>query len=149
MGVARAETGSKTMDYLHNRPVEAQEQEVPAAKKLPFKLMFWRVLVEIARAKEKTDGGIILTEDTRAAEEVHTVVGQVVDIGELAFTARTSLGYNYSELAIKPKVGDYVMIPKYGSRDLRLKDGRTFKLLEDYEILAVASHPEELAGYVY
>lgn len=115
---------------------------------LPFKILFWRVLIKPIDPITQTKGGILLPEDIQEVQSATAMVGRIVDMGAFAFTARTSLGYNYADEPNKPKVGSWVVIPKYGSRDIKLRDGRSFKLVEDYEILAAASRPEELMNYV-
>lgn len=115
---------------------------------LPLKMAFWRVLIEIEEPPEKTEGGIFLPDEVRNAEAVMSCVGRIADMGPLAFTARTSLGYDYGAMHVRPQIGDFVLVPKYGSRDVRLKDGRSYKILEDHEVLAVVTEPEEVVAYV-
>lgn len=113
-----------------------------------MKVLFWRVLVELPAVEEKSKGGILLPTDVQDAVAATTMIGKVIDMGEFAFKARTSLGYDYASEPNKPKIGDWVVVPKYGSRDLNMADGRKCRLLEDYEILAVTNDPKELKNYV-
>ncbi len=113
-----------------------------------MKILFWRVLVEPVKPKDMSDGGIALPPEAIQAQEANTMVAKIVDMGSFAFTARTSLGYNYAEEPNKPKIGDYVVIPKYGSRDIQMSDKRKLRLVEDFEILAVTDNPKELLSYV-
>ena len=112
-----------------------------------MKMMFWRVLLAPATAEAVSKGGIVLPNEVLSAKNLMTQVCRVVDLGELAFTARTSLGYDYSTLKVRPKIGDWVLIPKYGAADVKI-GGVVHKIVEDFEIIATVENPGEVTSYV-
>lgn len=77
-----------------------------------------RVLVQIRLPKEKTAGGIILSDYSKDAEQDNTQVAKVIAVGPLAFKNRETLT-PWPEGAWA-KTGDFVFVPKYaGARWFR------------------------------
>lgn len=98
-----------------------------------------RVLVQIRRAKRKTKGGIILSDETRDTEQWNTQVAKVVVVGPLAFKNRTSMepwpeGNWVGE-------GDYVRAPKYGG-------DRWSVAYEDDEVVFALFNDMDLIGKI-
>lgn len=82
------------------------------------------VIVQIRRPKQKTKGGMILTDDQRSTEYYNTQVAKVIALGPLAFktVVRDIEEDTGREIdTVKDwvsgawfKVGDHVWVPKYG-----------------------------------
>ncbi len=85
-----------------------------------------RVLVESVEEKEQTKGGIIIPD---SAKEKPTE-GKVVALG----TGKTD--DNGKKVAFEVKVGDRVLVSKYGGTEVKL-DGKEYKLLNSDDILAI------------
>jgi co-chaperonin GroES (HSP10) len=106
-----------------------------------------RVLVQLQYVPEKTQGGIVLVEDSREFNREHSVVGVVHHMGELAYRNRDS-GARWREGCwVLP--GDVVMVPKYGGMRFNrtTEDGKTIKfvILQDHEIIsAITGQFEQL-----
>ncbi len=101
-----------------------------------------RILVQFQTVREKTQGGIVLVEETREVNRVTTQVGKVVAVGPIAYRHRES-GEQWPE-GTWAKVGDLVRIPKYvGTRIEReipgTKDKATFLLVDDHQVQSVIS----------
>lgn len=87
-----------------------------------------RVLVEQAEVKEEKRGGIIIP-DTAKEKPMEAVV---VALG----TGKTD--DNGKKIAFEVKVGDRVLISKYGGTEIKV-DGKEYKVLNADDILAVIS----------
>ena len=85
-----------------------------------------RVLVEPAEEKETQKGGIIIPD---SAKEKPTE-GIVRALG----TGKTD--DNGKKVAFEVKVGDRVLVSKYGGTEVKL-DGKEYKLLNSDDILAI------------
>ena len=85
-----------------------------------------RVLIEPAAAEEKTIGGIIIP-DTAKEKPMEAVV---VALG----TGKTDDKGN--KVAFEVKVGDRVLISKYGGTEIKV-DGKEYKVLNSDDILAI------------
>lgn len=77
------------------------------------------VLVQLRTPKMKSDGGIVLVEETRAIDADNTQIAKVITLGPLAFHNRETLQPWPEGAWVKP--GDYVRVPKYGG-DRWLRD---------------------------
>jgi len=116
----------------------------PQLTKLPQPTGY-RILLLPYTLKAKTKGGIILTGDTIQQEQLATTVAYVVDMGPDA----------YGDTAKFPdgpwcKKGDYVLFGRYAGAKITMNGGETgnlpLRLLNDDEILAVISNPEDYVG---
>lgn len=126
-----------------------------------MKPLFWNVLLEIKPPETKSAGGIIFSEDVQEREAMLTMVGKVVELGPMAFKTKTSGGHDYRvhhpdytvegfEGAPQVGVGSYVLISRKFGIPIRMKDGATYQLCNDYEIIAVITEEEaaKIRGYV-
>ena len=109
----------------------AQELQAPMPQPL-----LWRILVRPLQAKAVSDGGIALTHKVQQDQEFVTVVGQVVAMGDLAYSSPKLQDQH------NPKVGDWVLYPTYGGQRIELADGRVFVLMNDDAVLCVVDDPE-------
>ncbi|MSU64248.1 MAG: co-chaperone GroES [Pedosphaera sp.] len=85
-----------------------------------------RILVEPVEEKETKKGGIIIP-DTAKEKPME---GNIVALG----TGKTD--DNGKKLPFEVKVGDRVLISKYGGTEIKL-DGKEYKILNSDDILAV------------
>jgi len=95
-------------------------------KKIKFRPMEDRVLVETSQAEEKTVGGIILPDNAREKPQRGTVIasgpGKMLDSGKRG------------EMSVK--VGDEVIYGKYAGTEIEIS-GEKFFILRENDILAI------------
>ena len=84
-----------------------------------------RVLVEPVEEKEQTVGGIIIPD---AAKE-KPIKGKVLAIGK-------KYDKDHKEVAFDVKVGDEVLLPKYGGTEVKLGD-KKLQLIREEDLLGV------------
>ena len=85
-----------------------------------------RVLVKRAEAEEISAGGIILTDSAKEKPQEAEVIA-------LGTGGKDSKG---DEVVFNIKVGDTVLISRYGGTDVRI-DGHDYLILDQADILAV------------
>ncbi len=102
------------------------------------------IIVKPYKRAEKTQGGIIIP-GMAAKEDVHqTQVGQVIDVGPLAYTNKELTG---SEPWCK--VGDWVMYPRIaGSMVFKKRTGgdqedQAFRRIKDDDVDSIISNPDD------
>ena len=84
-----------------------------------------RVLVEPKEEKEETKGGIIIPDNAKEKP----IEGKVLAVGK----KRDDDG---KEIAFDVKVGDTVLLPKYGGTEVKLND-KTYQLVREEDLLGV------------
>ena len=84
-----------------------------------------RVLVEPVEEKDQTVGGIIIPD---AAKE-KPIKGKVLAIGK-------TYDKDHKEVAFDVKVGDEVLLPKYGGTEVKLGE-KKLQLVRDEDLLGV------------
>ncbi|MEI6645495.1 MAG: co-chaperone GroES [bacterium] len=84
-----------------------------------------RVLVEPIDVKEMTKGGIIIPDNAKEKP----MEGKVIAIGK----KRDEDG---KEIKFDVKVGDKVLLPKYGGTEVKLND-KTYQLVREDDLLGV------------
>jgi len=110
-------------DLIHKSKLQQQEQQRMA---LNVKPLGDRVLVEPVEEKETKKGGIIIPD---SAKEKPTE-GVIRALG----TGKTD--DDGKKVAFEVKVGDRVLISKYGGTEIKL-DGKEYKLLNSDDLLAI------------
>lgn len=98
-----------------------------------------RVLVQLRTVRAKTQGGIVLVEDTKQFNKATTQLGRVIRTGPIAFRNRET-GQLWPE-GVWVRPGDYIRLPKYGGDRFERKipgtdDTAIFCLFQDHEIIA-------------
>ena len=88
------------------------------------------VLVLPMMLEEKTKGGIILTSNVKERDDAAAMEGLLVSVSAAAWQDTTP------ELPI-PVVGSIVFFARYAGVDVRGRDGRMYRLLNDRDIKAV------------
>ena len=84
-----------------------------------------RVLVEPIEEKEQTVGGIIIPD---AAKE-KPMQGKVIAVGK-------KYDKDHNEVAFDVKVGDEVLLPKYGGTEVKIDD-KKFQIVREDDLLGV------------
>lgn len=98
-----------------------------------------RVLVQLRTVREKTQGGIVLVEDSKEFNKANTQLGKIVALGPIAFRNRDS-GELWRE-GVWARPGDFVRIPKWGGDRFERKipgteDTAIFCIFSDHELIA-------------
>ena len=110
-----------------------KEDEVTMAK-LP-EPRGYRILIAIPEISVKTEGGVIIPDKIRNAEETASLIGVVLKVGPEA----------YSDLSRFPngawcKEGDFVMFRSYSGTRFKVH-GKEFRLINDDTVEAVVEDP--------
>ena len=121
--------------------IEAEKKpEVDLSKKESSKLpepTGWRLLVLPFKMKEKTKGGIIMSDITIEKQQVASQCGLVVALGDQCYDKE-----RYPE-GPWCKKGDWVVFARYAGSRIQI-DGGEVRLLNDDEILATIENPEDI-----
>ena len=98
----------------------------------------WRILVLPYKAKEKTKGGIILSDKTITESQIATNCGLVMDIGPDAYNDKDKFPNG-------PwcKKKDWVLFARYAGSRIYI-DGGEIRVLNDDEILGTIDDPEDI-----
>lgn len=98
----------------------------------------WRVAVLPYRGAEKTKGGIVLAEETKSRNQLSTVCGYVLKVGDLAYM-------DADKFPNGPwcKQGDWVIFARYAGARLAI-DGGEIRILNDDEIVGIVNDPEDI-----
>lgn len=89
------------------------------------------VVVALDPKEAKSPGGIILLEQTNERDQLSAVEATLVAVSPCAFDYA-----NWPDDARKPQTGDRVLTKKYAGW-LHERNGRTYKLLNDRDIVAI------------
>lgn len=123
------------------------ESGVTETVKLPIP-MGWKVLVRPKQAPKQSTGGIVYASETTNAEQALVYVGQVLALGDAAFTATTQGGVKLSHMR-KPKVGDWVIYAPFAGQKIRVKgDDSLLVLMNDTELQGIIENPEAYYAWV-
>jgi co-chaperonin GroES (HSP10) len=101
----------------------------------------WRMLILPYRGKAQTEGGIYIPEKVLEDGQIQTVVGYVLKQGPLAYkdTEKFPEGPWCQEK-------DWVIFARYAGSRFRI-DGGEVRILNDDEILATISDPEDIISF--
>lgn len=111
-----------------------EKDEKRAASQLPQPCGY-KLLIALPEAKEKTDGGIILAQETRNAEEVSSICGFVLKVGEDAYKDEKRFPNG-----AWCKEGDWIMMRAYAGTRFKIH-GKEFRLINDDSVDAVVEDP--------
>ena len=120
------------------RKKETSPENITAKEKLP-QPSGWRILILPYRGKGKTEGGVYLPDQLVDREALATVCGYVVKIGPLAYKDQDKFG----DTGPWCKEGDWVIFGRYAGSRFKI-DGGEVRLLNDDEVLATISNPEDI-----
>lgn len=95
----------------------------------------YHILIAMPPQKEKTEGGILFTEDTMAREATASIYGYVMKVG----------GDAYADINKFPngpwcKEGDWVMFRSYSGTRFRM-NGQEFRIINDDTIEGTITDP--------
>ena len=101
----------------------------------------WRILILPYRGVGKTTGGIALPKESVEQQHISTQVGYVLKVGDLAYK-------DPEKFPIGPwcKEKDWVIFGRYAGSRFSI-DGGEVRILNDDEILARISDPENVKHY--
>ena len=116
---------------------ESVHEDKELQSKLP-KPTGYRILILPFSPKQKTKGGIYLADSVLEKERIGTNVGFVVALGPDAYRD----GNKFPE-GPWCQVRDWVIFGRYAGARLKIEGGE-LRLLNDDEILAVVSNPEDI-----
>ncbi len=108
--------------------------EARKAKALPEPVGY-RILIAIPEKEQKTEGGVLLPEDTRKREEAASMVGMVLKMGPDAYkdTERFPNGPWCKE-------GDFILMRSYSGTRIEIH-GQEFRVINDDSVEAVVEDP--------
>ena len=121
-----------------------QVQKEKKVKKKPLEEMSlpkptgWRILVLPYKAKEKTKGGIILSDKTVTESQIATNCGLVLDMGPDAYNDKDKFPNGPWG-----KKKDWVLFARYAGSRIYI-DGGEIRVLNDDEILGTIEDPEDI-----
>jgi len=129
--------------HVADRRIKQVEKEKKPKKK-PLEEMSlpkptgWRILVLPYKAKEKTKGGIILSDKTITESQIATNCGLVMDMGPDAYNDKDKFPNG-------PwcKKKDWVLFARYAGSRIYI-DGGEIRVLNDDEILGTIDDPEDI-----
>ena len=130
--------------HVADRRIKQVEKEKKKVKKKPLEEMSlpkptgWRILVLPYKAKEKTKGGIILSDKTVTESQIATNCGLVMDIGPDAYNDKDKFPNG-------PwcKKKDWVLFARYAGSRIYIVGGE-IRVLNDDEILGTIEDPEDI-----
>lgn len=98
----------------------------------------WRIVILPYRGAKKSKGGIVLAEQTIEKQQITTVCGYVLAVGDLAYKDEGKFPNG-----AWCKEGDWVIFGRYAGARIGL-DGGEIRILNDDEILARINNPEDI-----
>ncbi len=113
-------------------PIEITEADVPVP-------VGWHLLVALPQVSDAYSSGILKSDQTKQAEEVSSVVVQVVDMGPDAYSDKTRF-----PTGPYCKIGDYVLVRAYAGTRFKIHGREMFRLINDDSVEAVVADP---SGY--
>lgn len=130
----------EVMDKFDN-PEQFLDTERKEMDKLP-KPTGWRLLVLPFRAKQKTKGGVLLTDKAVEDSQLTTTVAMVLATGHDAYKDKDKF-----PSGSWCKQGDWVVFGRYAGSRLKIEGGEV-RILNDDEILGTIENPEDILSTV-
>ena len=118
-------------------PKKVEKDLTSETAKLP-KPTGWRLLVLPFKMKEKTKGGILITDDVIERSQVASTCGLVLDVGPDCYKDKE----RYPD-GPWCKKGTWVIFARYAGSRMKI-DGGEVRLLNDHEVLATVENPEDI-----
>ena len=120
------------------KQVEKKSRKKPLEEMSLPKPTGWRIIVLPYKAKERTKGGIILSDKTVTESQIATNCGLVMDIGPDAYNDKDKFPNG-------PwcKKKDWVLFARYAGSRIYI-DGGEIRVLNDDEILGTIEDPEDI-----
>nr|BAR35797.1 GroS Co-chaperonin GroES [uncultured Mediterranean phage uvMED] len=133
------QTTSHALENKYKKEAKKAEKETTSTnlEKLPDPTG-WRLLVMPFQVKEKSEGGIIIAQETLDRARAAVQVGYVLKMGPLCYKDEE----RYPTGAwCKPK--DWVIFARYAGSRMQI-DGGEIRMLNDDEILGTIDDPKDL-----
>jgi len=139
-------TKSHALEDKYEEETKEETAAIKEAKKEPTQTNLeklpnptgWRLLVMPFAVKEKTDGGIIIAQESIDRARIATQVGYVLKMGSLCYSDKER--YPTGPWC---KEKDWVVFARYAGSRMQI-DGGEIRMLNDDEILGTISDPEDL-----
>ena len=132
-------------ERILNFPENTKEEKIINPEKISKNLLDclpkptgWRILVLPYQGTGKTKGGVLLADETVEMHQVATVCGYVLRVGPDAYKDKDK----FSE-GPWCKEKEWVIFGRYAGSRLKIEGGE-IRLLNDDEILATISNPEDI-----
>ena len=127
---------------------EKKAQEKSLKERIP-QPTGWRILVMPYMGKDKTDGGIIVPDQTRERESRATVVAYVLKLGPLAYKDPIKFGDptdSHENWEPWCQEGDWVCIGRYAGSRFQIEGGEV-RIINDDEVIATILDPDDIKTY--
>ena len=139
-------TKSHALEDKYEEEAVTKESAIKEAKNEPEKTNLdklpnptgWRLLVMPFAVKEKTDGGIIIAQETLDRARVSTQVGYVLKMGDLCYEDKAK--YPTGPWCAEKQ---WVIFARYAGSRMEI-DGGEIRMLNDDEILGTIENPEDI-----
>jgi len=95
----------------------------------------WKVLVAVPKVDQVTDGGIYKPDEAMQVEEIGTIIGLVLEMGDLAY--KDPQKFPTGNWCMN---GDYIMMRSYSGTRFKV-GGQEFRLINDDTVEAVVDDP--------
>ena len=118
-------------------PKKVEKDLTLESAKLP-KPTGWRLLVLPFKMKDKTKGGILITDDVIERSQVASTCGLVLEVGPDAYKDKER--YPKGPWC---KKGTWIVFARYAGSRIKI-DGGEVRLLNDDEVLATVENPEDI-----
>tara|TARA_R100000544_G_scaffold15962_1_gene7485 strand:+ start:2426 stop:2824 length:399 start_codon:yes stop_codon:yes gene_type:complete len=123
------------------KKVEAITEKNRKAKQLPIPKGY-KLLIALPEAEEKTKGGIIKAQQTMQIEEVGSICGFVLKMGEDCYNDKKRF-----PSGAFCKEGDWIIMRSYSGTRF-LVHGKEFRLINDDSVEAVVEDPRGIVKVV-
>lgn len=102
----------------------------------------WKILIAVPKAKQKTEGGIYKPEEAMHVEEIGTIIGLVLQLGDLAYK-------DQKKFPSGPWChrGDYIVMRTYSGTRFMVGE-QEFRLINDDTVEAVVDDPRGVAKVI-
>lgn len=129
-----------TQQKTTEKPVEKKDDaEKSELSKVP-KPSGWRIVVLPYKGKAKTKGGIFLTDKAVEDQQLASVCGLVLEVGDLAYADKEKF-----PSGAWCKKGDWILFARYAGSRVKIEGGE-LRILNDDEIIGTVESPEDIIG---
>ena len=101
----------------------------------------YRILVLPFTPKNKSDGGILFSQETLDKARIATTCGYVLKMGDLAYQDKDKFKDPWC------KKGDWVIFARYAGSRLPIEGGEV-RILNDDEVIGTVKNPEALLHFI-
>jgi|TARA_B110000908_G_C10259799_1_gene458340 co-chaperonin GroES (HSP10) len=95
----------------------------------------YKILIAIPEVDQKTEGGVIRPDSIKETEEVASIIGYVIKVGESAYSDK-----NRFPAGPWCKEGDFVIFRSYSGTRFKVM-GKEFRIINDDTVEAVVEDP--------